>query len=71
MKKQFNAIKYLQFPWLRTIHRDAHAQPFADLAKPRLGASARQHIGDSTHPAPNSIQMPGSDFLPDRRTVRR
>jgi putative transposase len=33
LKKQFNAIKYQQFPWLRHIHRDAHAQPFADLAK--------------------------------------
>ncbi|MCY0897875.1 MAG: helix-turn-helix domain-containing protein [Firmicutes bacterium] len=32
LKKQFNALKYEQFPWLRTIHRDAHAQPFADLA---------------------------------------
>ncbi len=32
MKKQFNAQKYAQFPWLRNVHRDAHAQPFADLA---------------------------------------
>ena len=32
LKKQFNAIKYPQFPWLRNLHRDAHAQPFADLA---------------------------------------
>ena len=41
IKKQFNRIKYLDpdwldaegQPWLRTIHRDAHAQPFANLAK--------------------------------------
>ncbi len=33
LKKQFNAIKYLAFPWLKDIHRDAHAQPFANLAK--------------------------------------
>lgn len=41
LKKQFNAIKYVHpdwldvqgLPWLRTIHRDAHAQPFAHLAK--------------------------------------
>jgi len=41
LKKQFNAIKYLDpawldadgNPWLRTIHRDAHAQPFANLAR--------------------------------------
>ena len=41
LKKQFNAIKYSdpqwldkdEQPWLRGIHRDAHAQPFAHLAK--------------------------------------
>jgi putative transposase len=41
IKKQFNAIKYRDpewldkdgRPWLRTIHRDAHAQPFAHLEK--------------------------------------
>ena len=41
LKKQFNAIKYCDAqwldengqPWLRDIHRDAHAQPFAHLAK--------------------------------------
>jgi putative transposase len=32
LKKPFNAIKYEQFPWLRDVHRDAHARPFADLA---------------------------------------
>jgi putative transposase len=41
LKKQFNAIKYRDpewldqhgQPWLKTIHRDAHAQPFAHLEK--------------------------------------
>lgn len=41
LKKQFNAIKYRDpqwldkdgQPWLKTIHRDAHAQPFAHLAR--------------------------------------
>ncbi len=41
LKKQFNAIKYSDpqwldedgQAWLKTIHRDAHAQPFAHLAK--------------------------------------
>ncbi|MDN4036753.1 hypothetical protein [Massilia sp. YIM B02443] len=41
LKKQFNAIKYdhpdwldaAGTPWLHTIHRDAHAQPFAHLAR--------------------------------------
>jgi putative transposase len=41
LKKQFNAIKYRDpewldkngQPWLKGIHRDAHAQPFTHLAK--------------------------------------
>ncbi len=41
LKRQFNAIKYRDpawldadgKPWLKTIHRDAHAQPFAHLAQ--------------------------------------
>jgi len=33
LKKQFNAIKYRDYPWIEAIHRDAHAQPFANLAK--------------------------------------
>lgn len=33
LKKQFNQIKYQEFPWLGDIHRDAHSQPFADLQK--------------------------------------
>jgi putative transposase len=31
MKQQWNAIKYERYPWLEDIHRDAHAQPFANL----------------------------------------
>ncbi|RIH83446.1 transposase, IS605 OrfB family [Calidithermus terrae] len=41
LKKRFNALKYRDpawldangRPWLRDIHRDAHAQPFAHLAQ--------------------------------------
>ncbi|HEX7156214.1 MAG TPA: RNA-guided endonuclease TnpB family protein [Burkholderiaceae bacterium] len=33
LKKQFNAIKYAQFPWLADLHRDSHAQAFAHLAR--------------------------------------
>lgn len=32
LKKQFNAIKYAEFPWLTEIHRDAHAAPFDNLS---------------------------------------
>jgi putative transposase len=33
LKKQFNAIKYDRFPWMKDVHRDAHSQPFANLRK--------------------------------------
>jgi putative transposase len=33
LKKQFNQIKYKEFPWLKEMHRDSHAQPFAYLQK--------------------------------------
>lgn len=31
LKKRFNAVKYQQYPWMREVHRDAHADPFARL----------------------------------------
>ena len=34
---QFNAIKYEQFPWISSIHKDAHARPFVDLGKAFVG----------------------------------
>lgn len=43
LKRQFNETKYDQFPWLKGIHRDAHAEPFSNLdrafRKFRLGQS--------------------------------
>jgi putative transposase len=41
LKREFNAIKYTDpawldadgLPWLKTMHRDSHAQPFANLAR--------------------------------------
>lgn len=33
LKAAFNAVKYDRYPWLKEIHRDAHAQPFAHLHK--------------------------------------
>jgi putative transposase len=33
IKKEFNAIKYQQYPWLTEIHRDAHAEPFNNLGR--------------------------------------
>ncbi len=31
LKKQFNAIYLVDFPWIKETHRDCHSQPFADL----------------------------------------
>jgi putative transposase len=58
LKKQFNAIKYAHpdwldidgRPWLRTIHRDAHAQPFVHLAKTWTRYFAARKAGQPTHP---------------------
>jgi len=33
IKRYFNSFEYEAFPWLKNIHRDAHAQPFAALGK--------------------------------------
>lgn len=41
LKKQFNAVKYEQFPWLNEVHRDAHADAFA-----RLGQAWKRFFAD-------------------------
>jgi putative transposase len=58
LKKRFNAIKYSDpdwcdadgHPWLRTIHRDAHAQPFADLANAWNLFTKQRRAGHQAHP---------------------
>jgi putative transposase len=58
LKKRFNAIKYTDpgwldengQPWLRGIHRDAHAQPFANLAKAWRRYFARHCVNTRAHP---------------------
>lgn len=58
LKKQFNAIKYADpswldangRPWLRTIHRDAHAQPFTRLGRAWSHFFAAKKAGRNTHP---------------------
>jgi transposase, IS605 OrfB family, central region len=57
LKKQFNAIKYTDpqwldengRPWLRDIHRDAHAQSFAHLAKAWARFFADLKAGKEAH----------------------
>jgi len=46
LKKEFNAVKYEKFPWLKDIHRDTHAKPFDDLQT----AFKRFFKGVSRHP---------------------
>lgn len=33
LKKEFNKIKYEEYPWLKEIPRDCHSQPFTNLQK--------------------------------------
>jgi putative transposase len=57
LKRQFNSIKYSDpdwqdaegQPWLRTIHRDAHAQPFANLAKAWAHYFKQRRAGQHAH----------------------
>jgi putative transposase len=57
LKKQFNRVKYSDpdwldddgQPWLRTIHRDAHAQPFANLAKAWSRYFDQRRTGQQVH----------------------
>ena len=57
LKKQFNRVKYSDpdwldddgQPWLRTIHRDAHAQPFANLAKAWSRYFDQRSTGQQAH----------------------
>ncbi|KMZ13402.1 Mobile element protein [Candidatus Burkholderia humilis] len=32
LKKQFNAVKYAEYPWLKEVHRDSHADAFSRLS---------------------------------------
>jgi putative transposase len=57
LKKAFNRIKYSDpdwldadgKPWLHTIHRDAHAQPFANLAKAWRRYFEQRRAGQPAH----------------------
>ena len=58
LKKAFNRIKYSDpdwldtdgLPWLRAIHRDAHAQPFAHLARAWTRYFEQRRAGRSAQP---------------------
>jgi len=56
LKKQFNAMKYDAYPWLKDVHRDSHAQPFLNLGKAwaeyfeDLAAFKAKKLQDRPHP---------------------
>jgi putative transposase len=86
LKKQFNAIKYTDpkwldengRPWLRDIHRDAHAQPFAHLAKAWARFFADLKAGKQAHPprfkkkgrCRDSFYVANDKFRLDGKTIR-
>jgi len=57
LKKRFNRVKYTDpdwldehgQPWLRSIHRDAHAQPFANLARAWARYFEQRRAGRPAH----------------------
>jgi putative transposase len=50
LKKQFNAVKYAEYPWLKEIHRDAHADAFARLGKAWARFFNDLRKGEQAHP---------------------
>lgn len=58
LKRQFNAIKYSDpdwldangQPWIKTMHRDSHAQPFAHLARAWARYFDEKCAGKPAHP---------------------
>jgi len=80
LKKQWNAIKYERHSWLHDIHRDAHAQPFAQLQAafqkffrheagyPRF---KKKGVHDSFYIANDKVQVQGKRLrIPKRGWVR-
>jgi len=49
LKKRFNAIKYEAFPWMKEVHRDAHAEPFANLGKMTRQFFSDMKAGKNAH----------------------
>ena len=86
LKKKFNGIKYTDpqwldengRPWLRDIHRDAHAQPFAHLAKAWARFFADLKAGKQAHEPSfkkkgrcrDSFYVANDKFRLDGKTIR-
>jgi putative transposase len=86
LKKQFNAIKYSDpqwldehgQPWLKTIHRDAHAQPFEYLKRTwsrffadlRAGRQAHKPIFKKKGRCRDSLYVANDKFKVDGQKIR-
>jgi putative transposase len=53
LKKEFNAIKHNEFPFISEVHRDCSSQPFADLEKAFVNFFRRVKRGDGKPGYPN------------------
>ncbi len=78
LKKQFNAIKYAEYPWLADMHRDSHAQPFAHLAQAWTIFFADLKAGKQAHEprfkkkgrCRDSFYIANDKFALDGKTIR-
>jgi putative transposase len=73
LKRLFNAIKYQRFPWLNGVHRDAHAQPFANLNKAFRNffkGRAKRPQFKKKGKCRDSFYVANDKFSVDGRTVR-
>jgi putative transposase len=68
LKKQWNAIKYECYPWLKEIHKDAHARPFIHLGiafqkffkhEARYPTFKKKGVHDSFYIANDQMQVQG------------
>lgn len=48
LKRRFNIYKYEKWPWMKEIHRDAHARPFDDIQSAFQNFFRRVKTGENT-----------------------
>lgn len=78
LKLEFNRVKYARWPWMKGIHRDAHARPFDDLQTAFQHFFRRIEAGQKPgHPifkkrgkAKDSFYVANDQFRLDGRRVR-
>jgi putative transposase len=69
LKKEFNAIKYEEFPWISEVLRDANSQPFTNLGRAFVNffkgtgkkpVFKKRGIRDSFYIANDKLQLDGN-----------